>query len=130
MSSNTDSGYRPGTCNIGAKERERRRRWALLAVGGAVAYLALVWAVGLPRFLLSGVFVPVTLAAEWAIESRERFCVRLALRGRYDVDGRRGRVPDTEARRADASTAVRITALASVIGLVVTALVYGLSTVL
>lgn len=96
---------------------------AALAVGyGLVVALAT-----LPPFLLVGIFVPVMLSVEWAIESRRSFCVRLALAGRYTFGDRDGEVDDQQSQLIDARTAVRITAVAAVIGAGVTALIYLLA---
>jgi hypothetical protein len=77
--------------------------------------------------LLLGIFVPVMLSAEWAIESRRAFCVRLALAGRYTFGDRDGAVEDRRSQQIDARTAVRITGVAVLIGAGVTVLVYALA---
>lgn len=123
MSDAADAGYRAGACNIGAPQRARRRRWALGAALVAAGSLAVVAVGPLPRPLVLGVFVPASLAAEWAIESRRAFCVRLAVAGRYAIRNRTGETP-TDERPSDLSTALRITAVAALVGAVVSVLAY------
>lgn len=116
--------YRPGTCNIDAAERRRRRQYAVVAAIVAVTWVIVV-AMGLfpdPSLLI--VFVPVMLAIEWTIEAQTAFCVRLAVRGKYRIDGTTSVVDDPTDRSVDAARAVRITISAAAVATVVTALVY------
>lgn len=130
------SGYEPGVCNVGRPQR--RRRWAYAGVGfGAAALYLAGYAVGLvPGEVLVGVFVPLTVGFEWALQAYTAFCVRLALVGRYDFrgdgaddggtgddrgTGSAGAVDDPGARREDRVEAARITGVAVLLGAVATA---------
>ena len=65
---------------------------------------------------------------EWLLQAHLKFCVSLALAGEYDLrgsGGERGTVATNRDRRADRLYAARITVVAVVAALVVTALVYG-----
>jgi len=103
--------YRPAQCNIGRRQRHRRAACAgvsaLVAVGFVVA--SLVGAI--PRLLLIGVFAPLALTVEFALQAYESFCVGLALLGTYDFsgEGEAGRVSDPSNRRDDRMYALRIT---------------------
>lgn len=124
----TDSlRYDPGACNIGEAERHQRRRWARAGLGVSVVYVLAVGGLGLPSFLMLGLFVPLTLSLEWWVESRRAFCVRLAFAGKWRFGDREGEVPDGASRRRDARTAVQITAAAAVSAAGVTLVVYVLA---
>jgi hypothetical protein len=127
VSSPDGTRYEPGSCNIGEGERRQRRRWAQGGLLIAVVYGVGVLALGLPSFLLLGLFVPLMLSLEWGIESRRAFCVRLAVAGQWRFGDRRGQVTDGGSRRQDATTAVQITAAAAVVAATLTVLVYALA---
>ena len=118
------SSYEPGVCNIGRGERFQRYVYAALAGVVAVGYVAVVALLDVPSALLAGVFVPLALAVEWAVQARTAFCVRFALLGRYDADDEAGEVTSPEARREDIRQSVRITVLSLAIAAVATAAVY------
>lgn len=116
--------YRPGTCNIGAAERRRRRQFAVVATVAASGWIGAVAIGVLPDPFMLLVFAPVMLAVEWTIEAQTAFCVRLAARGRYSFGGTRARVEDLDDRSVDAARAIRITLSAAAVATVTTALVY------
>lgn len=121
--------YRPGYCNIGRSERRKRYRYAAVGAIAAVVYFATVAATDTPDALVLGTFVPLSLACEWYIQARVRFCVRFALLGRYDLTGsggEAGKVTDPDARSADARYAIRITVISIALAAVATAVVYGI----
>ncbi|MEF8852976.1 MAG: hypothetical protein V5A44_11575 [Haloarculaceae archaeon] len=121
--------YRPAACNIGRGGRRRRLVISALAFGVAVVHLSVCLVAGLPKSVVAGVFVPLAVGFEWAIQASTAFCVRLALLNRYDLrpDGGTGTVSDPAARRADRDKAVKITVvsvgLAAGVTLVVLSLV-------
>lgn len=118
------ASYEPGVCNIGRDEQLQRYVYASLAGVAAVAYVAVAMVLDVPSALLAGVFVPLALAVEWAVQARASFCVRFALLGRYDTGDGGGEVTGREARRADVRQSVRITVLSIVIAGLATAAVY------
>ena len=118
------SSYEPGVCNIGRGEQFQRYVYAALAGVAAVAYVVVAVLLNVPSALLAGVFVPLALAVEWAVQARTSFCVRFALLGRYDTGNGGGEVDGREARREDIRQSVRITVLSIAIAAVVTAAVY------
>jgi hypothetical protein len=119
------SEYHPGACNIGGRQRRARARNAVIsfAVAGAVVAAELLGY--LPNeALLAGVFVPLTLGFEWAIQAYDAFCVRLALLGQYDFradgGGSVGEVAGSGDRRRDGFRAAKITAASVLFGAVTT----------
>lgn len=142
----TPPGYRSGVCNIGQRERRRRYLFAGVCAVAAVAYAAGVLAWSAQTALLLGLFVPLSLGAEFLLQARRSFCASLALLGRFDlrgedasepveVDGGRGRSPDgfgevgrvtdPSALEADRRYALRLTVLGVLCGGAGTALVYA-----
>jgi hypothetical protein len=127
----TPSSYQPGVCNIGPAARRERGRVALVCLLAAGGYAAFVLVSPLPSLLLLGLFVPLSIGAEWGLQARRSFCVTLALRGRHDfrADGGEradsGAVESAAARREDRRYAARLTLLGLGIGAVLTGLVYG-----
>ena len=122
MATETD-GYRPGRCNIGA--RQRRSRLAVSLAGFALALLGVLAIAGgfLPRELLVAVFVPLAVGYEWGLQASTAFCVRLALLSRYDFGrGTTGTVSDSADRHEDQVQAVKITAVALLLAAVTTGL--------
>lgn len=117
------SGYQPGRCNIGRRQRTRRAAIAVAAFVVAALYVAAYIAGFVPEMLLLGVFVPLFIGFEWALQAYNAFCVHLALLGRYDFhngNDDRGDVNDPTNREADRIHAVKITASAVVAAAAVT----------
>jgi len=117
--------YRPGVCNIGVSERRRRYRYAAAAFVAAVAYFVAVVVSDAPAVLLVGLFVPLSLGAEWTLQARRSFCAVLALTGGYSFDDTSGEVTRPADRRADAVTGLLFACLGIVAGAVGTAIAYA-----
>lgn len=119
------SGYQPGYCNIGRRQRRHRLLVAVAAFVAAVVYVLAYIEGSLPAPLLVGVFVPLSIGYEWVLQASTAFCVRLALLNRYNFrgGGEAGTVSDPEFRHADQLYAVKITAVAIGLAAVTTALV-------
>lgn len=160
MMTETSSGYRPGVCNIGGRERRRRYRYAGVCGLAAVAYAAAVLAWSGPTALLLGLFVPLSLGTEFLLQGRRSFCASLGFRGRFDLrdesesesvaadgsgpnggsvqpvalpdgtSGAVGRVPDPSALAADRRYALRLTVLGVLGGAAGALLAYGTAVVL
>ncbi|MCD2205281.1 hypothetical protein [Halobacterium sp. KA-6] len=119
--------YRPGQCNIGSEQRQRRARIAALAFLTAAVVVAAYLAGDLPEPLLLVVFVPLAVGFEWAFQANESFCVRLALAGQYAFGDDREEVPDAANRRTDQLYAAKITVTSVLLSALVTAaLVFAL----
>ena len=113
--------YQPAQCNIGRRQRYRRAAYAGLSALAAVVYVGAYLAGVLPQFLLPGIFAPLALAFEMALQAYESFCVSLALLGKYDFgDDQSGRVADSTDRRNDQLYALRISVVSFGLAAIVT----------
>jgi len=117
--------YEAGVCNIGGAERRKRRRYAGVAFGVAAAYLLVVLVSSLPTLLLAGLFVPLSVGFEMALQARRAFCVSLALSGEYAFDDESGPVSAADARATDRAAGLKLAALGLGGGAVTTGLVYA-----
>ena len=124
------SQYEAGVCNIGGNERQKRRRYAAVAFAVALAYLVGVLASSLPTLLLVGLFVPLSIGFEMALQARRAFCANLAISGEYAFDEERGQVADPDARQADRTAGLKLAVLGIAGGAVTTAGIYGVVTLL
>lgn len=132
------SAYEPGQCNIGPRERRKRRLFGLASLIGGTAYAVAVVAVAWPPVALLGTFVFAVGAAFGLIQARESFCAGFAMTERYDLssvggeesdatgDGGReaGRVTNAAAVRQDRLRAGRLLVKAVLVAALVTAIVY------
>ena len=125
--------YEPGVCNIGARER-RRRRW--LGVTGfvlAAAYVGVVLYVELPAVVLLGTVAFLFPGFMGVLQDRAAFCAGFAVREQYDFTGSggdAGSVRDKSAVPKDRVNAAK-QVLAAVLGsLVLTGAVYAFGQVL
>lgn len=126
VSSDT-STYRPGACNIGTAERKRRYALGVAGLAVAAAGTVAVFAGVLPRELVPALFAPLAVGVEGVLQGSRSFCAVLAVLGRYSFgDHEAGRVEDPANRRADRTSAVRLTATSVVVAAVATAVVYAL----
>jgi hypothetical protein len=116
VTQSTTTGYRPGACNIGPRERRRRYRLAAGAFLVAAAYLLVVAVSGVPAVFVFGAFVPLSLGCEWCLQGRQSFCATLGFAGRYAFADRAGEVTDEAARRVDRRYAFRLTLLGLLTG--------------
>ncbi len=121
-------GYRPGACNIGPAELERRRRSAIALTGiTALVAVALV-AAGVPPILRLAV-APFAASAvvSWQQVIR-RFCVAFGALGvrNFGALGQQVRVEDEQARAADRRLVVRVLVESGLAGLAFAALLVAL----
>lgn len=124
--STVQTSYRPGACNIGRRERRRRYRFATTGFVVAAAIVVAVALGALPEALLPAIFVPLAVAIEWFLQASKSFCVILGMIGKYSFEeqGETGTVEDSDARREDRASAVRITITAVVVATLITAVAY------
>lgn len=123
-----DDGYRPGACNIGPEEIERRRRsgMAALAVGALLAIgLVMLGAPPAARWLVA---LPVAGGAAGILQARLRFCAAYGFRGVRGMVGlgKADVVGDPAARAADRRRALEIGGASALIGLAVAAILVAL----
>jgi len=109
--------YQPGVCNIGPAQQRRR---LLLGVGSlllAVVTVAVILAMGWPRWtLIASLFPLYGGAAATSFQYRERFCVGFAGIGVFDVGDGTNRVQDEAALEADRRRAVRLNTKSLAVG--------------
>lgn len=116
------SEYEPGACNIGARER-RRRRW--LGVTGfvlAAAYVATVVYAELPAVLALGTFTFLLPGFLGLLQDQASFCAAFAVTERYDFSGSggdSGAVRDKSAVPKDRLRATKLV-LGAILGAAVT----------
>ena len=116
------SQYRPGVCNIGPAEIERRRRSAIAATALAVVVAIAIVATGLPAVARLAFFPFAAAAGVSWLQVTRRFCVGFAAIGVLNF-GRLGTtetVADADARAADRRTARRMTVEGVLYGLAAT----------
>ena len=115
------AGYRPGVCNIGPAEIDRRRRAGHVGLGATIVLAVGLAAVGAPPLLRLIVAVPAAVAASGYLQAWLRFCAGFGSRGVFNFGslGRTESVEDAEARRRDRARATRIGLASIAIGLVV-----------
>jgi hypothetical protein len=124
--------YEPGVCNIGARERRKRRNFGLASLIGGAAYVIAVIAVDWPDVALLASFLFALGAAVGLMQARASFCAGLAMAERYDMTGDDGgdaaRIHDAAAVRKDRMRAGRLAAEALLLALLATVLVYFMGT--
>ena len=109
-SSIAGTAYRPGVCNIGPAEIERRRRSGHVGVVATVALFAVLVAIDAPPPVRLIVGLPATVAGSGYLQARFRFCAGFGSRGIYNFDevGQTMQVVDDDARRRDRTKARQI----------------------
>jgi len=121
--------YQPGVCNIGPAQQRRR---LLLGVGSlllAVVTVAVILAMGWPRWTLIASLFPLYGAAMGYFQYRERFCVGFAGIGVFDVGEGTNQVQDEAALEADRRRAVRLNTKSLAVGAIGSLVIYGVSLV-
>ena len=117
----TDSGYRPGVCNIGPQEQARRRRAGHVGLAASVILLVVLVAIGAPPITRLLIALPAAGAASGYLQAWLKFCAAYGRLGVYNF-GRAGRtssVAEGAARAADRRKANQIGLASLGIGLVV-----------
>jgi hypothetical protein len=119
----SDSGYLPGTCNIG--KAEIRQRWvvSLIGLGFAISSAVGLIAAGAPQAARLGVFLPLMVWATGMVQARKKFCMAYGLAGTFGLTGlgKISRVTDPALRRMDRIAALRILLQSAVWAAAVTA---------
>ena len=105
--------YRPGACNIGAREIAKRRAFGVAGLVVAAVVLAALVVVGAPPLGRLVVVIPVYGGFIGLYQAQRRFCVRFAFEGRSNFGevGDDVSVAEESARRADRRAAVRMIAI-------------------
>jgi hypothetical protein len=106
----TDSGYRPGVCNIGPQEQARRRRAGHVGLAASVILLAVLVAIGAPPITRLLIALPAAGAASGYLQAWLKFCAAFGSRGVFNFGplGRVEAVADDDARASDRRRARQI----------------------
>ncbi len=123
----TSHDYVPGVCNIGRAEIRQRKLigWIALVVCIALWATLVVWKVAAPWRLL--LFLPAVVAAIGFLQAAWHFCAKFGLNGVFNFGpnvGKTDTVEQTEFRRQDRRTALRIIGLSVLVGAVVAVTAY------
>ena len=115
----TDSGYRPGVCNIGPQEQARRRRAGHVGLAASVITLAVLVATGAPPITRLLVALPAAGAASGYLQAWLKFCAAFGSRGVFNFGPLGGveSVDDDDARASDRRRAGQIFAASLAIGI-------------
>lgn len=124
------SEYQPGTCNIGAHGRRRRRFGGTIGFLVAVAYVIAVIIANMPTDYLLGTVLFLFGGFTGVFQARFGFCVAFAALARYDLSGSgggSGSISEQTALRRDRRQALKITLYAAVAAVSVTVVLYGIA---
>jgi hypothetical protein len=97
------AGYRPGVCNIGPAEIDRRRRAGHLGLLVTVVLFAILIVANAPPILRPLLALPAIVAASGYLQAWSRFCAGFGARGIFNFGpvGPVESVPDVDARARD-----------------------------
>lgn len=89
MSANTSDA-----CNIGLRERRKRRLlgYVALTVGVATAFVLVVYSA--PRWSRAIIFFPIWIGGLGLMQARDKICIALAARGVRNMDAGEEKVED------------------------------------
>jgi len=108
-------------CNIGPRERRKRRALGYVSLAVAVAAAFVLVVLGAPRWWRAVVFFPTWMAGLGLLQARERTCIALAARGLRNLDAGEEEVGDPAAAARLREAARRIHRRALVTATAVTA---------
>lgn len=116
-------GYRPGTCNIGAREIARRRAFGVAGVVSSVVLGVVLLAIDAPPLARGLIIFPLWGAIISLEQARRKFCVAFAYAGIRSVDRSAAteRVADQADLAADRAAARRMVAYCGAIAAAITA---------
>lgn len=117
----SDTGYQPGSCNIGPAEIARRRRAGHVGLGVTVIAFAGLVVVGAPPLARLSVAIPAMVSASGYLQARLRFCAGFGSRGVFNFGplGEVEQVADNAARARDRARATQIGRASLAIGVLV-----------
>lgn len=115
--------YRPGACNIGPAEINRRRWTGHLGVAATMVGGAVLVALDAPAWMRLALFAPAAVGAAGYIQAATRFCADYGWRGVFNFGEaglrRTTSVEDRAARAADRRKALAIAGGSGAVGLLV-----------
>jgi len=112
--------YQPGVCNIGPAEIATRRRFGIIGLVIAVAYVIVAVLLGWPAPWRLFVFLPVALGANGFLQAGLHFCVNFGMRGLFNFGelGTEESIMEAGFRKKDQNKAILIIVLSIVIAAV------------
>jgi hypothetical protein len=119
--------YEPGQCNIGTRERRKRRLVGIATLIGGAAYAVAVIAVAWPPEALLATYPFAVGGVLGVLQSREAFCAGFAIAERFDLSnegGDAGRVRNAAAVKRDRLRAGKLVLRSMAWGALFTAVVY------
>ena len=124
----SESGYIPGSCNLGAGEISRRRMVAAIGLILSLSAIATFISTGAPRGARLGVFIPLLVRSVGWVQSRKKFCLADGFAGTFNFGklGELSRVADPADRAADRRTALVIFAQSALYATLLTLIVLAL----
>lgn len=115
--------YRPGACNIGPAEINRRRWTGHLGAAATLVAGAVLVALDAPGWMRLALFAPAAVGAAGYIQAATRFCADYGWRGVFNFGEagphRATSVADRAARAADRRKALAIAGGSGAVGLLV-----------
>jgi hypothetical protein len=117
----TPSGYRPGVCNIGPEEVQRRRRAGHVGLIATIGLFAVLVAIEAPPIARAVVGLPAAAAASGYLQAWFRFCAGFASRGLFNFGavGETHEVVEVAARAQDRAKGRQIALLSLAVGVAV-----------
>jgi hypothetical protein len=116
-----DSAYRPGTCNIGSAEIDRRRRFGHVAAFATVVLFVALVVLGVPHIVRLAVALPAAVAAACYLEAALKFCIGFGWLGifNFGAHGTTRQVGDERSRAIDRRRSLSLSVVTALIGLAV-----------
>ncbi len=114
--------YKPGTCNLGKQEINRRFRIGFIGLGLMIILILSVEFFHLPSFIKIFLFIPAFYGVSGFIQAFNKFCYIYGLKGIASLTGRKKfqNVSDEAFVKADRKKAFTIITITSLISVVIT----------
>jgi hypothetical protein len=111
--------YKPGTCNLGKQEINRRFRIGYVGLSLMIVFIVCIEFFHLPSFIKIFLFIPAFYCVSGFIQAFNKFCYIYGLKGLASLTGRKKfqNVSDEAYAKADrkkAFTIITITTLSSI----------------
>ena len=81
-------------CNIGPRERRKRRLLGFVAVTAGVATAFALVVTGAPRWSRAIIFFPIWIGGLGLMQARDKICIALAARGVRNMDAGEEKIED------------------------------------
>lgn len=121
--------YKPGVCNIGKNEIQKRYGLAVVAFVISTILVYSILAFNLPHWSLLLSFIPLVMGFEGFYQGYFKFCAGFASAGIYDFTGSGGsksKVTDSNSHKKDMKKAMQIHIYSIISSLIIVAIIYFL----